>query len=107
MFRIDAVLLIPGRGEPVTDGSIVFDGDTISYVGAQSNAPSRPATEVVQVPVVMPGLWECHGHFFGTSTLDLHEIMRLPVAVAAARASKNPEAALLAGFTSVREAGGL
>jgi len=104
MFRIDADLLIPGRGEPIADGSVVFDGETISYVGIQSDAPEQAS---VHVPVVMPGLWECHGHFFGMRTLDIQEVMRLPVAVAAARASKDPEAALLAGFTSVREAGGL
>jgi imidazolonepropionase-like amidohydrolase len=61
----------------------------------------------VHVPVVMPGLWECHGHFFGMGTLDTQEVMRLAVPVAAVRAAKNVEAALRAGFTSVREAGGL
>lgn len=55
----------------------------------------------------MPGLWECHAHFTGMGTLDTQEMMRLPVPVAAARAVKNVEKALDAGFTSVREAGGL
>ena len=76
----------------------------ITYVGPSAGAPEAPA---IRVPVVMPGLWECHGHFSGLSTLDTQETMRLPVAVAAVRASKNVETALSAGFTSVREAGGL
>jgi imidazolonepropionase-like amidohydrolase len=61
----------------------------------------------MQVPVLMPGMWDCHAHFTGLDTLDMHDLMRLPVPVAAARATKNVEAALGAGFTSVREAGGL
>lgn len=104
MDRIDAEVLIPGRGEPILDASVVTDGGVITYVGPRSGAPDLPA---LKVPVVMPGLWECHGHFTGLITLDMHESMRLPVAVAAARASKNLGAALDAGFTSVREAGGL
>jgi imidazolonepropionase-like amidohydrolase len=83
---------------------VVTEGPVITYVGPRSGAPDVPA---LKVPVLMPGLWECHGHFTGLSTLDLAEEMRLPVAVAAARASKNLGAALDAGFTSVREAGGL
>lgn len=59
------------------------------------------------VPVAMPGLWECHGHFFGMATMDTQEVMHTPVPVVAVRAAKNVEAALGAGFTSVREAGGL
>lgn len=107
MKRVDADLLIPGRGQPLQDASVVMDGATISYVGSRDAAPTVPATPAEHVPVLMPGLWECHGHFFGSSSFDIQEMMRLPVAVAAARASKNVEAAIRAGFTSVREAGGL
>jgi imidazolonepropionase-like amidohydrolase len=102
--RIDTEVLIPGRGAPIRDASVVTEGPVITYVGPTSGAPDAPA---LKVPVLMPGLWECHGHFMGLRTLDMHELMRLPVAVAAARATKNLEAALDAGFTSVREAGGL
>ena len=82
MNRIDAEVLIPGRGGPIRDATVVTDGGVITYVGPSSGAPDLPA---LKVPVVMPGLWECHGHFTGLSTLDMHETMRLPVAVAAAR----------------------
>jgi imidazolonepropionase-like amidohydrolase len=104
MDRIDADVLIPGRGEPIRDGSVVIDGSRITYAGSRDSAPAMPAT---RVPVVMPGLWECHGHFFGSRTLDLTELMHTPVAVLAARASRNLASAIDAGFTSVREAGGL
>jgi imidazolonepropionase-like amidohydrolase len=52
-------------------------------------------------------MWECHAHFDGTVTLDISEVLHTPLAVTAVRASKNVEAALQAGFTSVREAGGM
>jgi imidazolonepropionase-like amidohydrolase len=102
--RVDAGVLIPGRGAPLSDGAVVFDDGGISYVGPQAGAPAAPT---VRVPVVMPGLWDCHAHFAGLHTFDVEETMRVPVPVAAARAAKSAEAALLAGFTSVREAGGL
>jgi imidazolonepropionase-like amidohydrolase len=104
MERVDAAVLIPGKGEPVLDGSVVFEGAKITYAGPRSGAPTVPA---VQVPVVMPGLWECHGHFFGTNTLNVEDLMKLPLPIAGARAAKDAEKALQSGFTSVREAGGL
>jgi imidazolonepropionase-like amidohydrolase len=102
--RIDADILIPGRGEPLRDASVVMDSGKINYVGPSSAAPGTPSG---RVPVVMPGLWECHGHFMGLSTMDITELMQISPVVAAARAAKDVEATLQAGFTSVREAGGL
>ena len=104
MVRIDAEILIPGGGEPITDGAVVTEPGTITYAGPRAGAPAMPA---VRVHVVMPGLWECHGHFFGMATMDTQEVMHTPLPVSAVRAAKSVEAALGAGFTSVREAGGL
>jgi imidazolonepropionase-like amidohydrolase len=102
--RIDADVLIPGRGEPLVDGSVVIDSGVITYVGPSSGAPASAST---RVPVAMPGLWECHGHFMGLTTMDITEITHTSSAVSAARSVPNLETALQAGFTSVREAGGL
>ncbi len=56
----------------------------------------------------MPGMWETHGHFMGLRTGGIEvEIARTPLPVLASRATKDVETALQAGFTSVREAGGL
>lgn len=41
MERIEAELLIPGRGEPVRDAVVVLDGATIGYAGPAAGAP-RP-----------------------------------------------------------------
>ncbi|MGH9138573.1 MAG: metal-dependent hydrolase family protein [Acidimicrobiales bacterium] len=105
MTRIDAEVLIPGRGEPLRGGAVVFDGPTITYAGPAVSAP--PADDVVHAPVVMPGLWDCHGHFMGLRTADINAVYRDPVALRATRCAKDAERALQAGFTSVREAGGL
>ena len=55
----------------------------------------------------MPGLWDCHAHFMGTRSLDLSRVPQEPVAVRAARTTRDLRAALYAGITSVREVGGL
>jgi imidazolonepropionase-like amidohydrolase len=103
--RIAADLLIPGRGDPVRDGVVVLDGARIAYAGGRAEAPRTDEPET-RVRTVMPGLWDCHVHFFGVRGMDLEEIIREPQALLAARASKSVEAVLRAGFTSVREVGG-
>jgi len=108
MLRIDADLLIPGSVEPVSNGTVIVEDGRIAYAGPSSNAPkSSGATEMLEAPVVMPGMWDCHGHFLGVKRLDLGEVMRTPPMVAAARAAGDCRIALMAGFTSIREAGGL
>ena len=107
MEVIRASLLIPGRGEPVDDGCVVMDGPTITYAGPAAGAPSTPGATVTEAPVVMPGMWDCHGHFMGVKTADISQIVYLPPEVAAARAAADARAALMAGFTRVREAGGV
>jgi imidazolonepropionase-like amidohydrolase len=103
--RIDTDLLIPGRGDPIRDAAVVIDGSSIAYVGPRQAAPDVRAP--VSVPCLMPGLWDCHAHFLGLRSLDLNELALVPTAVLAARAAKDAEIVLQAGFTTVREAGGL
>jgi imidazolonepropionase-like amidohydrolase len=107
MERITANVLIPGRGAPVRDGVVVLDGTAISYAGPAAGAPETPGATVHRAPVVMPGMWECHGHFMGTMSLDLERQPLEPVALRAARGARDLRAALDAGITSVREVGGL
>lgn len=103
--RIDADVLIPGRGDPITDASVVFDGPTLDYVGPSASAPQIATAH--HVAAVMPGMWDCHGHFFGVRTAAMSDTYTDSVALRAARAAKDAEVALQAGFTSIREAGGL
>ncbi len=107
MERITAELLIPGSGDPVPDGVVVLDGAEISYAGPASSAPDTPGAVTYQAVTVLPGLWDCHGHFLGQRTFDLAQLPLEPVALRAARSARDLRAALDAGVTSVREVGGL
>lgn len=104
--RIEADRLIPGRGEVITDGVVVFDADGISYAGAADGAPDTPDAEVVRGPTVMPGMWDCHTHLTGVRSFDLSRALLEPTARRAARAAGDLRAALRAGITSIRDAGG-
>ena len=114
--RIDADLLIPGRGKPFKDSTLVCgtqeadDSDErgkILYAGSTADLPSKyadlPATSV---PVVMPGLWDCHVHYFGFTSLFLDEVATIRQSLAGMRAARDVATTLNAGFTSVREVGG-
>ena len=103
--RVDAGILIPGRGDPITDGSVAFNGGRIVYAGSTAGAPA--ADEVVAVPTVMPGIWECHAHFTGMPIPDLALEMIDPIPARAARASIDIKHTLMGGVTSARELGGL
>jgi imidazolonepropionase-like amidohydrolase len=107
MERIEAGLLIPGDGAPVTDAVLVSDGSVISYAGPALGAPATPAASVTLATAVMPGLWDCHGHFMGIRSLDLARMPQEPTPLRAARCARDLVNALDAGVTSVREVGGL
>jgi imidazolonepropionase-like amidohydrolase len=106
-LRFETPLLIPGRGDPVPDAVVVVNESTVSYAGPALTAPDTPEATTLTAPVVMPGMWECHGHFLGVRSLDFSRLPQEPVAVRAARATVDLRAALDAGVTSVREVGGL
>jgi imidazolonepropionase-like amidohydrolase len=105
--RIEASLLIPGHGDAILDGVVLLDGPTITFAGAAADAPPSDDAEVTRAAAVMPGLWDCHGHFFGLRTMDFSVIATEPLAVRGARCVPDLQAALDAGVTSVREVGGL
>eukprot|EP00873_Tetraselmis_striata_P001493 jgi/Tetstr1/421757/TSEL_012661.t1 len=110
--RIKALVLIPGRGPPINGpGVVLIKGGTIEYAGAQEDAP-LPADgikeSVIEVEVVMPGLWDCHTHFFGQGTpgMELVQGYSPEKYIHFATALKQLKEALHAGVTSVRELGG-
>ncbi|MFB3050509.1 MAG: amidohydrolase family protein [Acidimicrobiia bacterium] len=105
--RIEATRLIPGRGEVVDNGVVIFADSAISYAGTAGAAPETPDAEVVATDTVMPGMWECHGHFIGIYTANIDEVWTTRPQLAAMRVTADAHRALHAGFTSVRELGGL
>ena len=62
---------------------------------------------MVRTDTVMPGLWDCHTHLIGLTSMRLSRLVEVPVAVRAARATADLRRALAAGVTSIRDAGGL
>jgi imidazolonepropionase-like amidohydrolase len=99
--------LIPGRGEPINDAVLIIEDTTIGYAGPAATAPDTPGATTVRARTVMPGMWDCHGHFMGLRNADLVALPQESIALRAARCTTDLRAALDAGFTSVREVGGL
>jgi imidazolonepropionase-like amidohydrolase len=112
--RIDAALVIPGVGDPIRDATVLIDDAVIAYVGPSARAPvltagapERGDAGTTHVGVLMPGFWDSHAHFLGLPQADLASYSKTTTAQAAARATVDLGTALSAGFTSVRELGGL
>lgn len=106
MHGIKAKLLIPGRGSVLHDAAVIIDGPKIAWVGAQERLPSEyKALTFVSVPVVMPGLWDCHVHMMGDGMTDT-SILELNPTLAGARVARDAEITLMAGYTSLREVAG-
>lgn len=106
MERIDADLLIPGRGEPLRDATVLVEDGRITFAGARTELPDGSPEAGTILPVIMPGMWECHGHLIGMTDANLDAAMFLSIPHRVARATKDAERALQAGITSIREAGG-
>ncbi|HEU4318984.1 MAG TPA: amidohydrolase family protein [Acidimicrobiia bacterium] len=104
--RIEATRLIPGRGDVVDDAVVVLD-DTITYAGPVSDAPETKDADVVKTETVMPGMWDCHGHFTGIYEANIDAIVANRPQVTTARSVGDAMNVLQAGFTSIREVGGV
>lgn len=106
-YRIESATLIRGDGTSVDDAAVVLDGGVITYAGPASSAPPTPGAARVSVAVVMPGMWDAHCHFFGIRQPNLEALATESIMVRSMRITRDAERALQAGFTSVREVGGL
>jgi imidazolonepropionase-like amidohydrolase len=105
--RVEADLMIPGTGDPISNGCVIFDGATISYAGPLEGAPAgSPSDTTVKVPTVMPGLWDTHTHFIGVRNFSMEEMVYTSNWVGILRAARDAEKVLRLGFTSIRELGG-
>ncbi|GFP53446.1 hypothetical protein ACSS6W_000977 [Trichoderma asperelloides] len=110
---IHATLLIPGRGEPIHNGLLAIKGSKIDWVGTYLDLPAKyKGITPKHVPVLMPGLWDCHVHFMGLeltgAALEGGGSAYLPGfnALAGAISVEDLKMTLMAGYTSVRELGG-
>ena len=106
-FCVTADLLIPGRGQPIHNACIIVKGSKITHVGPRSDVAAHYShLPTTHVKVLMPGMWDCHTHFFGEAEVSLEHLAVLKPALAGFRAVRDCVAVLNAGFTSVREVGG-
>jgi imidazolonepropionase-like amidohydrolase len=106
-LRIDADLLIPGRGTPIPHGTVIAEESEIIYAGPSSGAPRDAGEATVNVPIVMPGLWDCHIHFGTFVPEEFNMAAFAPPPVLGARAVNELGRTLDGGVTSVREVGGV
>jgi imidazolonepropionase-like amidohydrolase len=99
--------LIDGSGrDPVGDATVVIDGERIGSVG--DTAP--PGTDTIDLEgcTVLPGLIDAHTHLGIAFELQHHgQAGTMPAAEVAARVFTLCREALLAGFTTCRDMGGL
>eukprot|EP00927_Polykrikos_kofoidii_P039189 TRINITY_DN33622_c0_g1_i1.p1 TRINITY_DN33622_c0_g1~~TRINITY_DN33622_c0_g1_i1.p1 ORF type:complete len:497 (+),score=84.91 TRINITY_DN33622_c0_g1_i1:84-1574(+) len=111
VVRIEARTLIPGRGSPVADGVVILEGPRIAYAGPATSAPATPTADVFRGEAVMPGMWDCHTHFVGFKDHSrmpiFDELMKTSPVERALRCVGHAAKFLDAGFTSVREVGGM
>jgi imidazolonepropionase-like amidohydrolase len=104
-IHLRGATLIDGSGRDPQPGAVVaLDGDRITNVGAGSaNGSAKEDHLDVDGLTLLPGLIDAHTHFGLVSMTD----DRAPAAVTAARIFRNCELALDAGFTTVRDVGGI
>ncbi|KAL7906473.1 hypothetical protein GGI35DRAFT_487631 [Trichoderma velutinum] len=106
---IQSDILIPGRGEPLRPGTVVIVESKIKFVGRTDEVPAEyRSITPFNVPVLMPGLWDCHVHYFAMDmdtsvSSSLSKYLPGYNALAGAITVADLRATLMAGFTSVRE----
>lgn len=97
--------LIDGTGrDPIPNAVVVID-DHGQLVYTGKSKPEYSHAEVVDVSgrTIMPGLIDCHVHFF-IEIRSLQELALTPMSLRVIQATLNAKATLDAGITSVRDA---
>lgn len=107
---IKSDLLIPGDGPPVRNAALVIEDRLIAWVGTQADLPTKYTDarhRLLEMPYLMPGLWEAHSHFDGEGP-ESNYMSFVPVnpAIAGARLAKGCWEALQRGYTSIRDLAG-
>lgn len=104
MLVLTGARLIDGNGqEPVDDVTVVIEDNLIASVG-KKRAPRGAEVLDLEGRTLLPGLIDAHTHL---GLIELSNSLRLSVAEMAAHIFRNCELALMAGFTTARDAGGI
>ncbi len=111
MKALVGATLIDGTGGPVLEDSVVLlDGDVINAVGARGAVAVPPDAEVADLSglTLLPGLIDTHDHLADKNyTLLSRWEIEEPASVAHLKTAKAIEDSLAAGYTTIRDAGGL
>ena len=107
MKVITGGLLIDGTGrDPVQDGGVVIDDEgRITQAGKLIDRPVGAEVVDVAGKTIMPGLIDCHVHFF-IDIKPMHELALTPISLRVIEATRNAKATLDAGIITVRDAAG-
>jgi imidazolonepropionase-like amidohydrolase len=103
--------LIDGRNAPKKNATVVVEGQRITAVGTNGDAPKPTANDVVYDLAgrsLMPGMVQCHYHVAYDNIGDMFELdMKHPPTMLTLIAAKNAELLLRSGFTGAVGAGTL
>lgn len=101
-------VVIDGKGEdPIRDGIVVIKGSIIQAVGIKNKVGIPKNCEVIDISgkTLMPGMIDCHCHLVVTGSVE--ERLFTPNSLTILRAAEMAKRALQAGFTTLRDAGGI
>ena len=111
MKALIGATLIDGTGGPVVRDSVVLlNGDLISAVGERGAVAVPPDAEVVELSglTLLPGLIDTHDHLADKNyTLLSRWEIEEPASLAHLKTARAIEESLAAGYTTIRDAGGL
>ena len=101
-----ATLIDGTGGDPLAASTVTVEGNRITSVQHDAAQYHIEDAEVVDLGglTLLPGLIDAHSHF---GLVECGSSSSTPVAVLAARIFRNCELALNAGFTTVRDTGGI
>ena len=98
--------VIDGRGGDPVDAAVLMDGDRITEVGSRARASDADVVDLSGL-TLMPGLIDAHVHLGHSSDMRAMYNGELSVAERAADIFRNLRQTLDAGFTTVRDCGGI
>ena len=107
---VGATLIDGGGGPPLPDAAVLLDGERIAAVGPRGAVAIPPQAEEIDLAglTLLPGLIDTHDHLADKnySLLSRWEIEE-PTSLAHLKTAKAIEDSLAAGYTTIRDAGGL
>ncbi len=101
--------LIDGNGQdPLAEAVVVIEGSTIRKVGKKGEVDIPADCETIDVTgkTIMPGMFDCHVHITAI-TVDIQKNLFTPKIVNIFQTAEMMKRTLRAGFTTIRDAGGL